>query len=496
MRFRFTAIAALLLMAGTAVPAVAQDNGAGVVSTTRKSMTYVPMRNTAGATRDVYAEVERVVRTQVEQVRFDINELPGSLREMSVAEIAQLTRDYIDQIKLERAGERAEYDVRFKDLNITAADLVRIANSAYLYAPNLRHWNVEHTVSIVTRKQVPVRIDNYEATVGVNITFYRVDFDTGAAVEEFVLSTRGRGFASSSPPFLTAAQARANAVAEALESLALDVRTKVRNLEPFKLQVNVERATGNGAYFPLTAKDGLVLDSLLKVEELTVDNKRLYAGYLIVREVGDGVTESQSYAQIISTKRGWTLSGGEMLAELAQKGYQFSVEGWAGSLDIQPDLQGRISAADTIGGLRLVATRLLAEELNFSGFRAGLNLGLGFAGDFIEGNAEIHLEKTWSFRRVFFGPALRVGALRAWTAVDINEFGSEAAAATSFGATAEGTANIFLTPNFYLRLRGGYRLYAPTTTLSFRDDTVVVSLDGFEYDPSGWQASGGLAWSF
>lgn len=455
----------------------------GVVSTVRKSLTYVPLVNRAGARGSDFAQTERIVRANVEQGRFDINELPAGAG-ADVQALARLTRDYLDTVKLERAAERADFDARTKSLDITAEDLARVAGSGYLYAPVLTRFGVDRRVIVIPQGGRMVRVEVWVAEVAVEVVFWRLDFAAGTAAPAYRVTAVG-----SSGGGIAGGATREEAVRSALADLGESLKTQVRNLDAFRLRVNVERATWNGAWFPLTRRDGLVPDSLLRAEELTTDGETRRVAWLVVRDVGDGKTEAQSYAQSIAVRDGWSLTGGEMLFEQAQQGYALQLGPSVAAVRVT-DPAGVVGPADLRWGGRLLGSKRLAEATGISEFFAEAAVEGGVAGDMLEFGLAAGVAKRFSFHRLFVGLGAHVGALRVQGNGPLGYGGN-----WSFGADGVLTLSLWLTPGFALEAWGGGRAYVPVLGLYDGDD-IRVTVDGFRYSPTGWQAGAGPVFRF
>jgi len=456
----------------------------GIATYERKSLTYKPLDNRAGAPNDIAERAAGVVRRSVEQSRFDINDL-GRIRDLEVDELARLTRQYLDEVKLERAAETAEYNIQYKDLDITAEDLQRVADSAFIYAPTLEHWRLDHESAVVKIRGAPVRIDTYSAEVAVTVIFYKLDFAAGTAEPAWRIRARGRALKSSSPPVIPASVARTRAIDGAFNELWLDMKTKVRRLEPFRMAGNIAVATRNGAYIEGTAADGIHLDTLFEVREQYKDGGDQRVGWAIVREVGHGDENPQSYLRTIAADD-WRFSGGEMLVERAQRGEKYYLEYQQVFSTVRG--AGEVDGAEDMFGLRLGYTRNIAEGTGISEFHLGGMLGVGFIGEFVELNPEFGFEKLWNWRRLFFGFGARGGTIFALTSLETEEI----VHARSFGGTFEGRLMLWLTPNLSLQARGGYRAYTNADEL-FTDFDDDVAPEGFKYKPSGVQFGLGIA---
>jgi hypothetical protein len=458
----------------------------GVVRYERKYLTYYPLRDRVGVSQEVLGRIEGVVRKGVEQGRFDTNPIPSSLKTLSIDEVAKLTKEYIDRVKLEKARKEAEWDITYKDFRVTAEDLRRIANSAYLYAPELLQFVEKKETIYVKEGKAIVPVDHYKFFVEVFVRFYRVEFSTGTPVLVAEVVGKGEGEDTTSlfnpPP-----QAREKAFREALDLLHLDLRTKVRSVSEFRLKANVDRATWNGAYFSLTKKDGLPLGTLLKVEEVWEGGKVEELGYLIVREVGDGEVEKQSYAQIVAVK-GWKLTGGEIITEVPQKGIRVGIAPFFQMISAVADseeLQGERGY-----GIKVLFSRAFEEETQIPGFSGEGRVNFLFLKNYFELSGEVGAGILRSFRRLFFGGGVRVGYLRSFT-----EYRGSSARVDSFGFTPYGLLLLWISPSFSFEVEGGYRFYLPSSTLVVEDETLEVP-KGFRYNPSGLYGSGGVSFRF
>lgn len=464
------------------------EEASGVVRSTRKSMTYFPLQVRTTVPPQRLPALENTIRHAVEQGRFTLHDL-GPLKGLTLEEVAQLLRDYVDRVKLLKAREEARFDIRYKDLVVTAEDLRRIAESAFLYLPTLNDYDESHSQYLVKEGKLVYWVHQYRFQIRATVRFYRVDFATAKPI--FVAEVPGYGEGEeASSPLRSPDEAREGAFTEALDSLHLDLRTRVRQIPEFKLRVNVDRATLNGAYFSLTRKDGLVLGSLLEVREVGPGGEEVPLGFLMVREIGDGEVETQSYAQIVTVK-GLKLSGGEMLVEYPQKNmgvslsllYQVGKVTAPGEPEIQSTGQG--------WGLRLHIMRGFAEETGVYGL-SGIALGnLLIRENYLELGAEAGLELLYHFRRLFFGGGLRFGYLRAFTT-----FRGESAHASSFGLTPSARVSLWLSPSFSLAGEAGYRLYLPAFSLLDEDDDPLPVPEGYRYNPSGLEANLGVVFRF
>ena len=256
------------------------------------------------------------------------------------------------------------------------------------------------------------------------------------------------------------------------------------------IAANVAAATWNGAYVPLTRRDGLPLDSLLRVEEIGADDRPVTVGYLIVREVGDGERELQSYAQIVATYQGWRLTGGELVYEEPQRGYRTGAAlAWSALAATGPDPGD--PEADAAYGFQLYAARDFAEQTGIPELYTEGVVDLAVTGAYLLANVELGVLKRWSFRRLFWGVGARIGGLRVWTSsggIDLE--------GTTFGVRGVVDLRWWLTPAWRLYAQGSWRAYAPIVTLVDDDGTYILTSDTGWVRPSGPAVSVGLVTRF
>lgn len=484
-----------------AVSAVGKDES--VATYERKSITYLTMLRDVSTDSDAYRIIERAVRANVELPRFDYNDV-SRFEELGPAEAAKLVKEYLDKVKLERAREGAEFDVRFKDFTITGEDLRRISRSAYLYQPRVRNFSAQRQRYVIYRNGVPIVIQQWVANVSVGVTFYSVDFEAGKANELASIRSSGsgsveiRGYQSSD-------SARLAAISEAANSAGFKLSKEVRKIDAFNLLTPI-RATGlNSVNFELTKKEGLQLDHGFYVYDYIEGGGRERVGYVRVTKVGDGETVKDSVAQNITVSNGLRFEEGQLLQEHPQLGIKIVPE--AGfqrfSLNVDDDLG--LAKASTGFKLHFEVAYDIAEKFGIPEVYG--TLGGHFMGSsFSEIGLEAGLDKRFYLRRLVLTPGVRVGVMRDYWSFDSgaeyfqdnlddpsevqNLEGHSIGVAPRFGL------ELFLTPELSLAARVGYRLYTPQTTLTNPDSDNQYTIPGFRYNPSGLEVVGGITYSF
>ncbi len=478
---------------------------ASVATYERKSISYLRTVRRAKVPDEFYAGVVRAVRESVELPRFDYNDI-SHLEALTPQEAAAAVREYLDAVKVERAREQGEYDLRFKDVVITGADLRRIADSAYLYQPSVDRFSLQRKriVQYVNGKQV-VSL-RWVAAVSVSVRFYRVDFARGRAVEFKVLRASGDGSAGVGYG-ISHNQARREAVAGALGSIATVLRRDVRAVEEFKLLTPVSAAGFNGVTFALTRREGLALDQGFWVYDYFTDGRRQKAGYVKVRRVGDGEKRLDSDAENIAVSNGWRLEEGQLLEENPQIGVTLLVDGGVQRYRLQDAPALGVGDATTGIKARIEAGYSLAQATRVSELYGTLGLHFLAGGGFTEVGGELGLDKRLYFRRLVLVPGARLGYLKSYfdfpgaTAPEIDPWATYTA--SSFGVTPRLGVEFFLSPAFSIGARAGYRAYTTQTQFELssddeESDTAPLDLGayGFQYDPSGLELYGGIAVSF
>lgn len=472
----------------------------------RKSITYLEMLNRAGADDDVYSAVEAAVRANVELPRFDYNDV-SRFRTLTPEGAAKLVKEYLDKVKLERAREQAqEYDVRFKDFVITGEDLRRISGSAYLYQPSLNYARAYKERYIIYQNGRPIVVQRWVADVRVTVTFYSVDFNSGTAKEMAQISASGSG-SETIGGFSTGGGARASAIREAAGSAGFQLSKEVRKVDAFNLLTPVSAAGLNSVSFGLSKKEGLKLDQGFYVYDYLSTGGRERVGYVKVTRVGDGQKVLDSDAQNITVSNGLSFEEGQLLQEHPQLGIKITPSGGIQRFKTKAPAGLEVGEDQMAGKFRLDVSYDIAEKVNWPEVyaTAGLHLSAGASYD-LEYGLEVGLDKRFYLRRLVLTPGVRVGFLRDHWAFNTesalldsyDDIRAEASnlVGSSLGVTPRFAAELFLNPEWSLTANVGYRFYTPQTVLSNPDTDNTFEIPGFEYNPSGLDATVGVSYTF
>ena len=419
----------------------------------------------------------KAIAEAVELKRFDLNDL-GAVQGLTLDELGRLVSKYLDAIKVERARSQAEFDARFKDEIITWDMLRRIVDSAFIYEATVtRYAAVKGRSSFVPG----VQTQGWEATVAVRVQFWRVSFETGKVDPVATVKAEGTGFSPGA-----GSDARDNAVESALALMKRKLSTEVRNRDEFSLATNITKAKWNSVWFPGTKGDGIMPDTLYKVQEQLASGELVNRGWVKTRSVGDGKKEFETRAQVIAVKRGWALEGGELLKEYAQSGLLFGVEGGAVLTDIKGGSALGSAYDVSVMPFGAASFHMAANTRNVREFFYGARVQLGVAGGFIDLNLEPSIEKRFYLRRMITTLGLAVGYSRIFFADSSDSYQMQ-----SFGVHPYLELELWTTPVMQLYARGGYRLYTDASD-PIDSDGNDVSFRGLGYSTRGLDFAVGL----
>ena len=291
---------------------------------------------------DLYSFLEKKIREAIEIKRFDYNPV-GLSGDVDIKALAKLVKEYIDEVKVERARAQAKMEWRFKDLVVTAEDLRKIANSAYIYWPEVEKFNVLYKIKIM--KKVELEIDQeIEVLIGVRVKYYRVDFETGEPIKvadiyaehtEVVFVGRESLIPLPFPLSLlspavefpeTPLSAFKRCTEKVIYWLAKKINAQMRRIPDFKLTGVINSSSMLYVSAPITEKEGLGIDWDFEVierfssEDGRIKEKRV--GWVRSREVADGKVEKNSRFQILSGDAGI----GHIIREYPLVGVSFLVK--------------------------------------------------------------------------------------------------------------------------------------------------------------------------
>ncbi len=493
---------------------------------TKKSITYLKIVFTPEVDRvsrvtdfltgfNVKEYLEKKIREEIEMRRFDYNpvEVPGNT---DLEALAKLVKEYVDMVKVDRAKAEAQMDWRFKDLVITAEDIRKIANSAYIYWPEVKKFNV---IVSPTRRKDEVRLA-ITVKLGVKVNYYRVDFETGKPIKiaeiyeehaesgvvgeiellplPFPLSLLSPSVEILETPWDTFARCSEKAI----YWISKKINKATRKIPDFTLHARIASKSIAEVFSPLQEKDGVYLDSDFAVveevegEEGKISQRRV--GWVRARKIADGKTQELSSFQILSGSP----QIGQKIVEYPLVGIGLLLEGIhspASSILVNDpefekiegkggtgiSLLGRINFA-TAFGVKISELYLLGgPHILFvnGGLDAGGNIGLK--------------KKFYVIRYLAASPEflfnisfLYVGL----TKKDTKEIYS--GRGVSLGIVPKVHLEWFLHPRFSVFLGGGYRLSSEITEATVsKDENTSVTIP-VSYKPSGPIFFGGLEFVF
>ncbi len=483
---------------------------------TRKSITYLKMvmnpevRSVARTVDfltgiDLYQYLESKIRKAIEIERFDYN--PVSLSgDIDIYALSKLVKQYVDEVKVDRAKAEAKMDWRFKDLVVTAEEIRRIANSAYIYSPYVKKFNVGVWIS-GRRKRGGIDM-SISCSLGVEVVYYKVDFDTGEPILAFKTYTSHSEvvkvgempllplpfpislFLPSIEFFETPFQAFDRCLIMVVEWIAKKINADMRRVPDFSLFATISSAEGQNVWAPLTKKDKVYLDSDFAVierqEEIDekVGRKETFrrVGWVRARKIADGKTEENSKFQIMLGSAevghiireyplvgvGLTLSFNYLpsmsFEETGPNPNLIFGEGKKGSA-FGFSISGKVNTATAFGWNISEFYLITSGLVHISRFAYEIGGNLGIRKKFYLRSLGFIPQFTLDIIRVGI-PAIRQDANQQVLLSDI-----------SLGITPALFLELFLHPRFSIFLGGGYRLM--TTAESFSYD-----LEGAEYFPN------------
>lgn len=475
----------------------------------KKSITYLKMVFPQGVRKlsdnvdfltgfDLDSFLEKKVREAVEMPRFDYNPV-GVSGSVDLKTLASLVKQYVDEVKVDRAKAEAKMDWRFKDLVITAEDIKKIAESAYIYYPEITNFSVTVVFLPSTRKSGGVDT-SISVNIGLRVHYWRVDFNTGEPIKVADLSvshieTVKVGLIDLVPlpfPFSllsptvevpeTSLQAFVRCSEQAIYWLGRKLNKETRKIPDFSLFAPVDSVSFQNAFVPLTKKDGVYVDSDFEVVEevefvkdgnLQREKKRV--GWVRARDIADGKENTLSSFQILSGS-----------ASVGQAIYEYPLLG----IGLSP--LGVYVLGKNAFGFSLLAnisfSRAFSLELSEFYLFAGPEILIPKDGAELSGI--LGLKKKFYIRSVGINPELSFGFMR--FATEIKDQGIAYPAYNySLGLRPALGLEWFFSPRFSVYIIGGYKIFTPI-------DEVYYEYEGYEktavkkYNPSGFSISAGF----
>jgi hypothetical protein len=240
----------------------------------------------------------------------------------------------IREIRTEKAKEAGEYDEKFGTLVIRGEDFDRIVNSFIVVVPNLVDYRRDRERSSVIRDGIAYLQSMYTVEVTIDLTFVHVQEG------EMKQSLRIQGTGSGDDP----AWARRKAIDSAVSSL----KSKVREIEEFKIKSGVVEVRGDTVFFQPGADMGISPGDEYRVMTLvevarTGRVTRLPTGLVRVKESYPELSEARIVTQAEP------ITEGDQLVELSTAGVTVSFTGGVMQVDI-PDMDYDIHVIEDGGG--------------------------------------------------------------------------------------------------------------------------------------------------
>ncbi len=268
----------------------------------------------------------KTFREYIEMPRFDYNPIPNELlrefemeiksrgRSITLNEVVEILKQkfvpkIIEILDIEKemraqnlvteAQRNSFIATKAKTLGITAEQLMKVMNSAFIYIPVISSLKVEREKDVIS----------VEITAGA--IWYRVIYDeSGASDLKFVVmkETRGKGIAKIGKQFKYKNEKISDqeyAFRTAIEALARDLQVATREIPEFRLGVQVAEVYSNHIAFPMGTKEGVKIDDgfdLVEVQENPQGEIKLVnVGFVRITNVADNRTNPSAFsrAQII-----------------------------------------------------------------------------------------------------------------------------------------------------------------------------------------------------
>ncbi len=486
---------------------------------TRKSITYLKMvmrpsldmifREAKFLTGfDLYSFLERKIREAIEIKRFDYN--PVSLSgDVDIKALAKLVKDYIDEVKVERAKAQAKMEWRFKDLVVTAEDLRKIANSAYIYWPEVEKFKVWYKIKILRGNKIEID-QEIEVEIGVRVKYYRVDFETGEPIkvadiyaEHTELVFVGRESLIPLPfpfsllsPTVEFSETPLSAFKRCTEKvvywLAKKINAQMRRIPDFKLAGVINSSGMLYISAPITEKEGLGIDWDFEVierfssEDGKIKEERV--GWVRSREVADGKVEKNSKFQILSGDAGighiireYPLVGVSFLVKpkylvanemrITEGSQQYSIEASSGKGAFGFSLGGELNLAKAFG-------------INISELYLTADISTNFiSGGSFEALGGFGLRKKFYVRSLAIIPEIPLEFGGVFVPI-ISQGEGTLARSIIVGISPSLSLEWFFSPRFSIFAGAGMRFMNETSEFFFSKDEKEITVREIVYNPS------------
>jgi hypothetical protein len=465
---------------------------------------------------DLTRFLEEKIKSAIEIERFDYNQVNVSAN-TDIETLARLVKEYVDAVKVDRAKAEAQIDWRFKDLVITADDIRKIADSAYIYSPKVK--NLDVNVFIVPRNR---RIEmTIWCSIGIEVAYYKVDFDTGkpilvfktydsqtervkvGKIELLPLPFPFSLFGPEVDIIETPLDAFERCMVKAIFWVGGKINRSMRRIPDFALTAPIVNSSSFYVYSPLTKRDKVYIDSdfrVLERQEFERDGKKeevfRSVGWVRARKVADGEKEVVSAFQI--------LSGSPEVGHIIRE-YSLLNIGLVPSFYFLPSLgfsyeslSPKVSLPKSSSGgfafsLGVKANFATAFSINVSEFYLISDLYLLAQKTVFELGGRVGLKKKFYFRNLGVNPSLTFDFARVLLPFTRTDVGVDVTAGDYIlGISPALTFEWFFHPRFSIFAGGGYRFMTVAENFTYNLEGAEFSLEGARYNPSGIFFLGGF----
>lgn len=537
MNFRYSKmIAAVLILLVTSLSAQ-NNHGQALGQYDRKSISYIPAvyisQHDAYKMKD--REIEFLidqVREYVEMPRFDFNKLPEEITDdflrrarlqgnVSPDEIEQLLNETVVPVISDILD--TEMEIRARDLvtaeqrqqfiatkaqsyGITADQLEKVLNSAYIYIPYVDGVDFEEEKGIVT------------FNVKGGLLWYHVDMSGEKPKVESILkqSTHSMGKGKEKSSFHYKGHKLEGdefALYTAVSNFARNLQVATQSIPAFKLSSQVAYVQRNRVDFNLGKKEGIKVDDGFYITEQVMkdgDLKQKRIGYVRTVKVANNKKRSYENSQAVAVT-GHGYAQGMSLVEhprlpidivIRPRAHMLNVStGIIGTEDFSPirftdAYDGPTGGVDIeahyhIGRWFGIPMFLFSAGGTVSFVPSKIQIYTGF-GDFytIPGLYQIHLglTKKYFYRRIGWTLSAKFGTAFLSISHDFGEH-SIGISNRTLGGVFQSGIEFAVTPDFYMGIYGGYQYYPESSVWTLDIDSDSYPLLPSENRPT-FNASG------
>ena len=292
----------------------------------RKSIAFVDdlvyVNSTKGLPSNLEVTYRSIVSNQIRMKRFDYNPIPESVlrkfqskarnRRMNMEELEDLLDETIVpeiikilDIKKEMRAQNLVTETqknsfitqKARESGITADQLEQVMNSSYLFVPFIDKYDVS----------VDSEEDQLNLSMSGGLIWYHVISDGQSGLEKIAV-VNSRASASEDTEDQSRERARNEALKSAASIMGLNLKTRTRELDMFKLLAPIAEVDGGNVKFPLGENEGIKLDQPYFVGEWRMNNQgesKFYKdGFARVGSVADENTNRPYMSSAWAIKKG------------------------------------------------------------------------------------------------------------------------------------------------------------------------------------------------